>query len=142
MAANDTILLDKLLVQKKVQVANTLADEAFFEIFTFEQVLKNYELSYEELLDGKIGGSDDGGIDGFFIFINDELLDEDSDISSIRKNPSIVAFLIQAKRSATFSEKAIECAITTVEEIFDLKNLIVWNNAKRSTNTFPRGLKV
>lgn len=120
MAANDTILLDKLLAQKKGQVANTLADDAFFEIFTFEQVLKNYELSYEELLDGKVGGSDDGGIDGFFIFINDELLDEDSDLSSIRKNPSIVVFLIQAKRSTSFSEKAIECAITTVEEIFDL----------------------
>lgn len=120
MAANDTILLDKLLMQKKEQIANTLADEDFFEIFIFEQMLKNYELSYEELLGGKIGGGDDGGIDGFFVFINDELLDEDSDISAIRKNPSIVVFLIQAKRSTSFSEKAIERAITTVEEIFDL----------------------
>lgn len=121
MAANDTILLDKLLAQKKEQVANTLADDDFFEIFIFEQVLKNYELSYEELLGGKTGGGDDGGIDGFFIFINDELLDEDSDPSAIKKkNPSIVVFLIQAKRSISFPEKAIEYAINTVEEIFDL----------------------
>jgi len=120
MAPNDIILLDKLLGQKKKDLAETLADDTYFEIFTFEQVLKNYELSYEELLEGKVGGADDGGIDGFFVFINGELVDEDSDFSAIRKNPSIIVFLIQSKRSTTFSEKAVESAISTIGEIFDL----------------------
>ncbi len=120
MASNDIILLDKLLGQKKGQIATTLADDTYFEIFTFEQVLKNYELSYDELLDGKVGGADDGGIDGFFIFMNGELLDEDTDLSEIRKNPSIIVFLIQSKRSASFSEKAVESAANTIAEIFDL----------------------
>lgn len=120
MADNDIILLNTILEQKKKQVANSLADDDFFEIFTFEQILKNYELSYEEFISGKIGGGDDGGIDGFFAFINEELLDEDTDISTFKKNPTIVLFLIQAKRSPSFSEIAVERAITTVEEIFDL----------------------
>jgi len=120
MADNDIILLNNILEQKKKQVANSLADDDFFEIFTFEQILKNYELSYEEFMSGKIGGGDDGGIDGFFAFINDELLDEDTDLSIFKKNPTIVLFLIQAKRSPSFSEIAVERAITTVEEIFDL----------------------
>lgn len=120
MADNDIILLNNILEQKKKQVANSLADDDFFEIFTFEQILKNYELSYEEFMSGKIGGGDDGGIDGFFAFINDELLDEDTDLSIFKKNPTIVLFLIQAKRSPSFSEIAVERTITTVEEIFDL----------------------
>lgn len=120
MADNDIILLNNILEQKKKQVADSLADDDFFEIFTFEQILKNYELSYEEFMSGKIGGGDDGGIDGFFAFINDEVLDEDTDLSVFKKNPTIVLFLIQAKRSPSFSEIAVERAITTVEEIFDL----------------------
>lgn len=120
MADNDIILLNNILEQKKKQVADSLADDDFFEIFTFEQILKNYELSYEEFMSGKIGGGDDGGIDGFFAFINDEVLDEDTDLSTFKKNPTIVLFLIQAKRAPSFSEIAVERAITTVEEIFDL----------------------
>jgi len=120
MADNDIILLNNILEQKKKNVANSLADDDFFEIFTFEQILKNYELSYEEFMSGKIGGGDDGGIDGFFAFINDEMLDEDTDLSAFKKNPTIILFLVQAKRTPSFSEIAVERAITTVEGIFDL----------------------
>ncbi len=40
MADNDIILLNTILEQKKKHVANSLADDDFFEIFTFEQILK------------------------------------------------------------------------------------------------------
>lgn len=73
MATNDSIVLDTILKQKKSQIADSLPDDDYFEIFTFEQVLKKYDLSYEELISGKMGGSDDGGIDGFFTFINGEI---------------------------------------------------------------------
>ncbi|WP_244142116.1 hypothetical protein [aff. Roholtiella sp. LEGE 12411] len=76
MAANDIIVLNSLLEQKKSQTANSLPDDDYFELFTFEQALKKYDLSYEELLSGQIGGSDDGGIDGFFTFINSDILNE------------------------------------------------------------------
>lgn len=120
MTSNDVIVLDSILEQKKKQMANTLLDNDFFEIFTFEQSLKNYDLSYDELLLGKIGGADDGGIDGFFIFINGELIEDDTDLGEFRKNPLLELYLIQAKRETSFSEKAFDRVISTTTDIFDL----------------------
>ncbi len=80
MAANDSIVLDNIIKQKRNQSANALPDDEFLEIFTFEQILKKYDLSYDELSYGKIGGGDDGGIDGFFIFINNDFVSEDTEL--------------------------------------------------------------
>ncbi len=119
---NDIIILDSILKQKKTQTADTLSDSDYFEVFTFEQLLKNYELSYDELFSGKVGGSGDGGIDGFFTFINNELFNEDTVIEAIKKNPVLEIFLIQAKRSPTFSESVVDRVNATVADIFNLKN--------------------
>lgn len=120
MAANDSIVLNSILEQKKKQTANSLPDDDYFELFTFEQSLKKYDLSYEELILGKIGGGDDGGIDGFFIFINNEIIDEDTDIDSFKRNSLMELFLIQSKRSSSFLETAVEHVIATAKDIFNL----------------------
>ena len=120
---NDIIVLDSVLEQNRMQTADSLSDSDYFEVFTFEQFLKNYELSYDELFSGKVGGGGDGGIDGFFTFINNELFsEEDMDIGAIKKNPALEVFLIQAKRSPTFSERAVDSVNATVADIFNLKN--------------------
>ena len=74
MAKNDRILLDGIVDDR---VENTLPssqrDEAF-EYLSFEQILKDYDLSRDELESGSVDGRNDGGIDGFFILINGHLL--------------------------------------------------------------------
>lgn len=121
MSDNDIIILNSILGQDKAQRGGSLSDTEYFEVFAFEQILKNYELSYEEILKGSIDGGDDGGIDGLFVFINDDLLDEDSDLASVRKrNPVFDVFLIQAKTSNSFSETAVEHVTTSVRSLFDL----------------------
>ncbi|WP_298919750.1 AIPR family protein [uncultured Nostoc sp.] len=124
MAGNDSIVLDNIIKQKINKSDNTLADDEFFEIFTFEQILKKYDLSYDELNYGKIGGGDDGGIDGFFIFINNDFVSEDIELDNFKKSPWIQLFLIQSKRSDSFSEKAIEKWLSTTMNIFDLEKNI------------------
>ncbi len=122
MAANDSIILNIILDQEKSNIAGELPDEEFFELFTFEQILKKYEPSYAELQYGKIGGGDDGGIDGFFTFINKKNLTEDTEEKeNFGRDAFIELFLIQSKRSTTFSENTVAQIITTVMEIFDLK---------------------
>lgn len=120
MTANDVIVLNSIIQQKKKQTATSLSDSDFFEIFTFEQILKNYDISYDELLSGKVGGSDDGGIDGFFTFLDDELVNEDTDLDSIKKSPLLELYLIQAKQETSFSEIAFDRVISTANDIFDL----------------------
>lgn len=72
-------------------------------------------------MSGQIGGGDDGGIDGFFIFVNRININEDTDIESLSKNPEIELFLIQSKRSSSFSEGAVEHIIATSKDIFNLE---------------------
>ena len=86
--------------------------------------MKKYDLSYDELSYGKIGGGDDGGIDGFFIFINNDFVSEDIELDNFKKSPCIQLFLIQSKRSDSFSEKAIEKWLSTTMNIFDLEKNI------------------
>lgn len=120
MSSNDIIVLDSILTQKREDAGTSLSESDYFEIFSFEQALKNYDLSYDELLSGSVDNGDDGGIDGFFIFLNKDFLDEDADLIGVKKNPLLEIYLIQSKISASFSEKAIEALIATVQDLFDL----------------------
>ncbi len=120
MGDNDIIVLNSIIDGKKKQIQSTLTDAKYFEQFTFEQILKDYELSDEELLCGNTDSGDDGGVDGFFVFVNHELLEEDSDLTNIKRNPVFEVFLIQAKTSNSFSELAVQRVTSTVENIFDL----------------------
>lgn len=120
MSGNDSIVLDSILKQKRQESANTFPESEYFEIFTFEQALKNFDLSYDELLDGSVDGCDDGGIDGFFVFINNEVLNEDTDIKNINRSPILDIYLIQSKTSSSFQEVALDKLIVTVQDIFNL----------------------
>ena len=49
MAGNDRIILDKILEERHVSIAGSLSPDEYFEIFTSEQILKDYAPSYEEI---------------------------------------------------------------------------------------------
>ncbi|MBW4681442.1 MAG: AIPR family protein [Microcoleus vaginatus WJT46-NPBG5] len=122
---NDLVTLDSILQGNRQELANSLSPNEYFEIFAFDQILKNYELSYEELSSNQVDGSDDGGIDGFFIFVNNEIINEDMEAKPIKKNPLIEVYLIQAKISTSFGEKAIVTLMSTIDDIFDFEKNIL-----------------
>lgn len=124
MPSNDQIILDQVLEQQRQNIAPTLDQANYFEVFTAEQVLKDYDLSYDEIESGIVGGGGDGGIDGFYAFTNGELLQEDSDVSDLRKNIQIDVILIQAKTGAGFSETAMDKFVAATEDVFDLSKPI------------------
>ena len=120
MSDNDLIVLNTVLRQRKVAKAPELPEDAYFEYFVFEQILKNYDLSYDDLNAGNTDGRDDGGIDGVFIFLNGFLVDEQIDESNIQREPKIDLFIIQAKTSEGFTETAIDKINSTSQNLFDL----------------------
>ncbi len=132
MGANDRFFLENTLKQNKKQTASSLSDSDFFELFTFEQILKKYYLSFEELSLGKTGRSGDGGIDGFFTFINNEIItnfltndNKGNEVLKIpNKRPSIELYLIQSKKSPSFKEDPFNRVIATVMTIFDFEQKI------------------
>jgi hypothetical protein len=75
MATNDVVLLDSLLEKARPQYAAPDSGE-LFELFCFDHLLKDFDPSYEDLEDGWTDAGDDGGIDGFFIVLDDIILSD------------------------------------------------------------------
>ena len=69
MAKNDSILIDGIIAQRAEDKKPSNDIGEVFEYFSFEQILKQYDPSDEELEAGWVDGRHDGGIDGFFIFV-------------------------------------------------------------------------
>src|SRR3989304_2708126 len=120
MPSNDEIILKQLLEERKTERAPEMSDADYFELFTAEQVLKDHDLSYDELQDGVVGDGGDGGIDSIHVFINGVLLHEDTDLAVFRGDIAIEVHITQAKRSAGFSEDAIHKLRASVAGLLDL----------------------
>jgi hypothetical protein len=108
MSTNDRVLLDGILSSRRASIAPEMAEDKFFELFLAEQLLWAKNLSWEELLDGVIGGGGDGGIDAVYIFYNGILLTSDDLPPESRGTASFELFVIQAKRTAGFSETTVD----------------------------------
>ena len=120
LSANDRIILDKILEQKQQEIAPEIQPFKFFEIFTAEQILKDYDLSYDDIESGIVGDGGDGGVDSLYVFLNGELVQDDTDTSTIRKNVSVDLVIIQAKTSVGFTETSIDRLKAFTEDLLDL----------------------
>jgi hypothetical protein len=120
MANNDQIILDQIVSEQRNARALGLKDSDFFEIYVAEQVLKNYDLSDDEIESGLIGDSQDGGIDGIYTFANGELVQDDFDHSGLKKSVLIEVVIIQSKISNGFDEDTINRLIAVTSHLFSL----------------------
>ncbi|MCL1488228.1 MAG: AIPR family protein [Marinobacter sp.] len=108
MSNNDQILLGELLRQEADEFQESFTESEFFEFYSAVQILKEYELSYDEIKAGLAGKSLDGGADSVFTFVNGDLIKEDSDVKEkYKKNPDIELVIIQSKKENGFGEDAL-----------------------------------
>lgn len=120
MANNDVVLLEKVLEVKRDLAPEKLADHEYFELFAAEQVLRDYDLSTDELLDGIVGGGDDGGLDGVYTFADTKLVEEEPDFATAREGIELHLVVIQAKRESGFGEKPIQLIEDSLGDLLDL----------------------
>jgi hypothetical protein len=131
VATNDEVLLNQLISERAkgrtAGGAEPLADDVAFEIFACEQALRDYDLTDEEIVEGIVGGGDDGGFDGIFTFMNDVLLSDESEIyetelpaSKLPKEAKLELVLVQAKQGASYTETALEKAQVSIGQLLDL----------------------
>ena len=129
MTENDRIILEEVLAQRRAAIDPSATESVFFELFTVEQVLKDSDLSYDEIESGLVGGSGDGGIDGIYLLVNGDLVQEDLDYSHLKKQIGLDLIVVQSKTSASFKETPVERFITVSEDLLDLsKDLNVLRN--------------
>ena len=128
MLNNTRVLLAQFLAQQQSERTNPLPDDQAFELFACEQILKDSELSVDELPSGIVGGGDDGGFDGVYAFVGEQLITDDSDIfdsdfsaSRLSQGVPLKLRLIQAKRTNSFTETAIDIASSSIGRLLDLE---------------------
>jgi AIPR protein len=120
MGANDRILLDNLLLQQNAEQAPHLKPDDFFEFFCADQILKDYDLSPDEVEEGIVDGGGDGGIDSVYLFVNGRLLREDYDVDGIKKDVSIELIFVQSKNTDGFAESSLDKLRASAEILLDL----------------------
>ena len=124
MPTNQQIILETLLEQKQQELDPSLLVDDYFHLFVTEQILKNYELSYDEIDEGIVDSGGDGGIDSIYTFINSELIQRDSELIKAKQNAIIDVFIIQSKNSSGFGETPIDKCIASAKDLFDLSKEI------------------
>jgi len=144
MSNNAHIILQQIIEDQKQDLDIAQTVNKFFGNFSALQLLKNHELSYEEIGRGDVDGSLDGGIDNFYIFINGDLIDwncfdisesqgeqvdgEESALNikyikdKYRKNIEIEVVLIQSKLENSFNETAITKLKDSLGNLLNLDN--------------------
>ncbi len=127
MVNNELVLLDQVLKERQSERLTPMRDDDAFELFACEQVLRDRELSAEEIAEGVIGGGNDGGIDGVYVLLGGLLLSEDSEVFEEDYSPSRIAsgtdlelWLVQAKRETSFTETAIDKVASSTRRLLSL----------------------
>jgi AIPR protein len=119
MAKNDRLLVDGIIDDRiAAHLPSGKRDEAF-EYLVLEQIMKELELSADEILSGSIDGRQDGGIDGFFIVVNGHVLQDPESFVWPRTNSELRVYLITCKHHDTFKQTTLDAVVATLTEIFD-----------------------
>ncbi len=120
MAKNDKILLDGIIDDRvEMRLPSSHCDEAF-EYLAFEQILKDADLSREEIDNGTVDGRNDGGIDGFFILINGRYLSDPENFVWPRTGSQIELWIITCKHHDTFKQSPLDNLAASLTELLDL----------------------
>ena len=120
MAKNDTLLLDGIIDDRiENKLPSSRRDEAF-EYLAFEQILKDYDLSSDEIESGSVDGRNDGGIDGFFILVNGHILLDPESFSWPKSGSLLEVWIITCKHHDTFKQAPLDNLVASITELFDL----------------------
>lgn len=119
---NDQIILDQIIQERIEESELDLTKQDYFEIYTASEILKDHDLTYDDILYGIVGNGGDGGVDSMFTFLNGEQIKEDTVINQNQKKNLIEVYIIQSKTSPSFGESAIVKFRETAEDLFNLSN--------------------
>jgi AIPR protein len=123
-SSNDQILIENLVEQRRAEIAPELKSTDFFEFFVVDELLRKYDLSIDELREGLVGGGNDGGIDGFYFFINGRLVAPGDTDVSYPKSVTLDLIIVQAKFAKGFSEIAVQKLESSTADLFDLSRSV------------------
>lgn len=117
MSEIDMQALEANFKKWRLERAPDEADSDAFEIYSIEQILKDSDLSDDEIASGNFGGGMDGGVDGMYLFMNRSLILAELDPPDPALSVELV--LIQAKNEKSFTEAAIQKFTSFCTDLLD-----------------------
>ena len=127
MARMNSILEEILKQYKETATDSSTNDDENFERFAAEQLLKDENLDEDEIISGLIGDSNDNGIDGFYIFLDGELINQIEQVEGKYKEMKV--YFHQYKNNYKIEENVVLKFNNAFNDImnFDNKNLNGWH---------------
>ena len=120
---NNQILLGEYIEQAYKDSSVFPDKNIFFEHFAISELLKDYNITDDEIDNGNVGGGNDGGCDGIYLFLNDELVFPDQiENLSAPKGSTLKLCIIQAKNEFSFKEDAIMKWKTISDNLMDMSS--------------------
>lgn len=125
MHETDLAVLNDILAEVQKSLDPTMPQDEFWEFFAAKEILRDRQLSPDDIQSGIVGQKQtvkesDGGIDGFYIFVNGTLIRDQYEAENIGHKTGIDldVMIIQSKISPSFSLQAINRLSNTCESIF------------------------
>lgn len=125
--ANARTLLIRIFEAWRAEGLASYSEGAAFEIFASELVLRPYGLVLEDIAAGIVGGGQDGAIDSVYVFFDDNLIDEDSEVVDPSSKPSdfsqdrlLELWIIQTKTTPSFAETTLDQLENSIRRLLDL----------------------
>lgn len=119
--SNNQLLLKECITQEFSEAIGYVDENTYFEHFAASEVLKDYNLSDDEIDNGNTGGGNDGGCDGIYLFLNDELVTQDQlESLSAPRGSFLHLNIVQAKNVLKFSEDALMKWKTVSENLLNM----------------------
>ena len=102
-------VLEEVFQRSHANHETHLQPNEYFEVFVSELILRNRSLCRKLLLQGRLRGGGDGGIDSLYVFVDDDWVDEENKSEIINRDTvsQIDIYLVQAKNSEKWDADAI-----------------------------------
>ncbi|HGM7396571.1 TPA: AIPR family protein [Serratia marcescens] len=122
MSKNNQVLVEQIIKSECAENKSYKNEDEFFEFFSASQILRDFDLSYDQIEDGICGNALDGGVDSMYIFVNGDLICGDEDVSErYKKNADIELIIIQSKNERSFGEDPIMKLLKVSSNLLDLE---------------------
>lgn len=122
------IILEEIIKQYREGFDESIKEDKIFEYFAAEQLLKDENLDEDEINSGLIGDSYDNGIDGFYIFLDGELIREIGQLEGTYKEMRV--YFHQYKNNYKIQEDVVLKFNNAFKDILNFNDQILkgWND--------------
>jgi hypothetical protein len=130
MSDTDLAVLNEIVKQRKAEQDPAATESEFWEFFSAQQILRDYQLDPEEVKSGIVGQESnssiqgtDGGVDSMYLIVNGKLIRDAEQAKSLSEHKAPIQFdiiIIQSKKSNAFSIATLNRLGNTSESIFKI----------------------